>query len=161
MKKLVFTALMLIPASVLAFAKDAKSADQPGKPLMEKILAAWSSGDPTKATPFYDQAAGNIYFDVAPLQYHGFSEYVEGAKQVVGMFQTFKLTVNDDVQVHPSGSWAWATATFKAEGKMVNGNGLSEQGRWTVIWQKKGGKWLVVHEHVSFPWTPPTERRQR
>jgi ketosteroid isomerase-like protein len=23
--------------------------------------------------------------------------------------------------------------------------------RWTVIWQKTGGQWLIVHEHVSAP----------
>jgi ketosteroid isomerase-like protein len=23
--------------------------------------------------------------------------------------------------------------------------------RWTVIWQKEGGQWLIVHEHVSAP----------
>ena len=23
--------------------------------------------------------------------------------------------------------------------------------RWTVIWQKEDGKWLIVHEHVSAP----------
>jgi hypothetical protein len=23
--------------------------------------------------------------------------------------------------------------------------------RWTVIWEKEDGKWVIVHEHVSAP----------
>jgi ketosteroid isomerase-like protein len=23
--------------------------------------------------------------------------------------------------------------------------------RWTVVFEKQGGKWLIVHEHISVP----------
>jgi len=36
---------------------------------------------------------------------------------------------------------------------MTQKSGKQEMGafRWTVVWQKEDGKWLIVHEHVSAP----------
>jgi ketosteroid isomerase-like protein len=98
---------------------------------------------------------------MAPLQYKGWAEYESGLKQVLAGFEYLKLTVHDDAAVHRSGEWAWATATWSGDGKMKNGNKLDLEGRWTVIWQRKSGKWLIVHEHVSVPWSPPSEKRER
>jgi len=45
----------------------------------------------------------------------------------------------------------WAVATLKEEA--VTAAGKHELGtfRWTVIFQKQDGKWLIVHEHTSVP----------
>jgi ketosteroid isomerase-like protein len=34
---------------------------------------------------------------------------------------------------------------------MKDGKGLEADTRQTAIWEKRGGKWLIVHEHVSVP----------
>jgi len=36
---------------------------------------------------------------------------------------------------------------------MTHKNGKVDMGdlRWTVVFEKQGGKWLIVHEHVSMP----------
>jgi ketosteroid isomerase-like protein len=35
----------------------------------------------------------------------------------------------------------------------VKSNGKREMGtwRWTVVFENQGGKWLIVHEHISTP----------
>jgi len=45
----------------------------------------------------------------------------------------------------------WAVATLKEEA--VTATDKHELGtfRWTVIFQKQDGKWLIVHEHTSIP----------
>jgi len=82
-------------------------------------------------------------------------------KQALAMFQSLKFTLHDDAKVHRAGNLAWGTATWSGQGKLKNGNGVGLEGRWTVIWEKKSGNWLVVHEHFSVPWTPEAESRHR
>ena len=71
--------------------------------------------------------------------------------------QTTKWTVNDDAVVHRAGNDAWATATVHTEYVFKNGSRQVMEERWTLIWTKKGGNWLVVHEHFS---APPTDTPQ-
>jgi len=155
--------VLLVLASVLASAQ-AKPGDAPSKQLMAANLAAWSTGGPEAAAPFYDKSPENVYFDIAPVQYKGWTEYQAGVKEVLAGFETFKLTLraDDEPRIHTAGNWAWGTATFTADGKLKNGNAVDLTGRWTVIWQKKAGKWLIVHEHVSAPWGgPEPEKREK
>jgi len=59
--------------------------------------------------------------------------------------------VNDDAELHPAGNYVWGTATIKEE--MVHKDGKIDMSnfRWTMIFEKQGGKWLIVHEHTSVP----------
>jgi ketosteroid isomerase-like protein len=155
-------AVVLLFASASAQPKPAtKGADAPSPVLMTKIIAAWNTGDPANAAPYYDKSPDNVYFDFAPLQYKGWDEYDAGVKRALATFQSLKFTVHDDARVHRAGNTAWGTATWSAQGKLKNGNGVSLEGRWTIIWQRKATHWLVVHEHFSVPWTPEPESRHR
>jgi ketosteroid isomerase-like protein len=154
--------ILLLCASGFAQSKPAtKVTGVPSKALMTKILAAWNTGDPANAAPFYDKTPTNVYFDFAPLQYKGWDEYESGVKQALATFQSLKFDLHDDARVHRDGDAAWGTATWSAQGKLRNGNGVSLEGRWTCIWKKKGPNWLVVHEHFSVPWAPESESRHR
>jgi ketosteroid isomerase-like protein len=153
---------ILLCASAFAQAKTAtKTANVPSPALMSRILAAWSSGNPANAAPFYDKSPADVFYDFAPLQYKGWTDYEAGVKQALGTFEYLKLTLHDDARVHRSGNIAWGTATWSGEGKLKNGNKLVLEGRWTLVWEKKGANWLVVHEHFSVPWTPEPESRHR
>ncbi len=162
MRKSALLAVLMCSFAVNAQLKATWERDNtPGKPLMEKVLKAWTSGDTASAARFYDKAAKNVYFDILPEQYKGIGEYEAGVKQAMEAFQSFQFTLHDDVMVHQSSNLAWATATWTGQGKQKNGNGVGLEGRWTVIWEKKGSKWLIVHEHLSVPWKPEGEMRQR
>jgi ketosteroid isomerase-like protein len=154
--------LLLLCTSLLAQSNPtSKAAEAPGPALMTKILAAWNTGDPANAAPYYDKSPDNVYFDFAPMQYKGWNEYDAGVKQALASFQSLKFTMHDDAKVHHAGNSAWATTTWSAQGKLKNGNGVGLEGRWTVIWEKRGNKWLIVHEHFSVPWVPDSESRHR
>src|SRR5262245_6713570 len=106
---------VLIASVAISHAQAAKGG-VPDKALMQQVLDAWSTLDPSKPARFYSTAAGNVYFDIAPLKYNGWSEYEKGVQQVFAEYSSLKLTVNDDARVHHSGSSAWSTATFHLDG---------------------------------------------
>jgi hemoglobin len=123
--------------------------------MMRKTLDAWETLDPANAAPFYDQSADNVYFDTAPLKYTGFAEYAEGVKNNFPDLASVKFTLGDDVRIHPSGNLTWATATLHFDLATKSGTRMPLEARWTLIWERRGAKWLIVHEHVSAPLPVP------
>jgi ketosteroid isomerase-like protein len=61
------------------------------------------------------------------------------------------LTAKDDLKVNRRGNVAWTTVTGHLSAKMKDGKAMELDIRHTAIWEKRGGKWLIVHEHVSAP----------
>jgi ketosteroid isomerase-like protein len=70
---------------------------------------------------------------------------------VLADYKQAKFTVNEDAELHPAANYLWGTATVKQE--MTRKTGKVEMGnfRWTVVFERQGGKWPIVHEHVSVP----------
>jgi ketosteroid isomerase-like protein len=125
---------------------------------LEKLYAAWSDLDPAKTAPFYAKDPNLTFFDVAPMKYNGWAEYAAGVPEAFAAYRSGKFTLNDDLGLHRQGNWAWVTATWRAE--LTKKDGGSEEhleGRYSVILEKRGNKWLIVHEHMSVPLgTAPT-----
>lgn len=131
-------------------AKKSSAGPAPDKAYLQKIWDGWSTLDPANTAKFY--ATGpNTFFDIAPLKYNSWEEYEKGVKGVLAGYKSAKFTVNDDASIHPQGDVVWATATLKEE--MTSKAGKVDMGnfRWTVVFENKDGKWLIVHEHVSAP----------
>ncbi len=152
MNRRIFAPLLCILTLVLAVgsADAANSAGVPDKALMQKIWSGWATLNPANVEQYY--AAGpNTFSDIAPLKYSSWEEYRSGVGGVLANYQSATCTVNDDAQIHNAGKVVWGTATVNYE--MVQKSGKHETGafRWTVVWEKRGGKWLIVHEHVSEP----------
>jgi ketosteroid isomerase-like protein len=45
----------------------------------------------------------------------------------------------------------WATATIAQKALLKDGSKDNATLRWTVVFEKQNGRWLIVHEHVSRP----------
>jgi ketosteroid isomerase-like protein len=128
--------------------KMAPSGPAPDKALMQKIWDAWATLDPANAAPYYAEGP-HVFYDLAPLKYNSWSEYEAGAKNLLANYKSVKLTVNDDAAVHPHGDLVWGTATVKEDAMRKSGKREMATFRWTVVWEKQEGKWLIVHEHIS------------
>jgi ketosteroid isomerase-like protein len=131
-------------------AKKSSAGAAPDSAYMQKIWDGWATLDPAQVAKFY--AVGpHTFFDIAPLEYASWDAYEKGAKDVLSGYKSAKFTVNDDAAIHPHGDLVWGTATVKEE--MTTKGGKVEMGnfRWTVVWENQGGRWLIVHEHVSAP----------
>ena len=130
----------------------------PDRKLMQQIMDAWATMDPGAAAKYYDQSPDDTFFDDAGgVKFVGWPAYEAGIRKVLVSEQTTKWTVNDDAVVHRAGNDAWGTATVHTEYVFKNGSRQVMEERWTLIWTKKGGNWLVVHEHFS---APPTDTPQ-
>ena len=155
MRPLAVLSTLLVLASLLSFAQTKKAAAKssspaPDKALLQKIWDGWSTLDVSKVTDFY--ASGpHTFFDIAPLKYSSWDEYQKNVVNVLAGFKSAKFTVNDDAELHPAGAYTWATATVKEDATMKSGKREMSNFRWTVVFEKQGGKWLIVHEHVSAP----------
>jgi ketosteroid isomerase-like protein len=154
-KRIGFVCLAVVLWSSLTLAQGkkggAKSAGGgPDKAHLQKIWDAWSTLDPANPAQFY--ASGpHVFFDLAPLKYANWEEYQKGVVAVLADFKTAKLTVNDDAEIHAAGPIYWATATVKEDATMKSGKREMGNFRWTVVFEKENGKWLIVHEHISVP----------
>ena len=151
--KLIFAAALLACLmSPVAFGQPAnKNNDGEFKTLIDRYFVAWSSLNPDNAAPLYAKNPDLVFYDIAPLKYTGWAEYDKGVRNVLGGFESLKLTPNHDLKVTRRGNVAWTTLTFHLSAKQKGGGQMEMDGRHTAIWERRGGKWLIVHEHFSAP----------
>jgi ketosteroid isomerase-like protein len=154
MKRSFTLALCILTLTLSTFAQKASKktsdSDTPDKALMQKIWDGWATLDPANVAQFY-APGDHTFFDITPLKYNSWDEYQKTVAGVLAGYKAAALTVNDDAQVHNDGQVVWGTATIKTD--MTEKTGKRDMGafRWTVIWERVDGKWLIVHEHVSEP----------
>jgi len=153
MRKRYLPLIALLTFSLFAAAESHKKASAgpaPDKAYMQKVLNGWSTLNPADAAKFYAAGPGT-FFDVAPLKYASWEEYEAGVRKILINYQSIKFTLNDDAVVHAQGDCAWGTTTVKEDALLKNGKHELATLRWTVIWEKREGKWLIVHDHTSEP----------
>ena len=121
------------------------------KGLIQRYWQAWSSLNPDNAAPLYAKDADVVFFDVSPLKYTGWEEYKAGVTKFFATAASANFAANDDLKVTRHGDIAWTTSTIHGTINQKSGETMQFTGRHTAIWEKRGGKWIIVHEHVSAP----------
>ncbi len=154
-RKLLIAAILVLAVSMSAESQpkptQRSSSAVPHKALMQEIIDAWGTLDPSNAAKYYDKSPENVFYDDAGgLKLVGWQTYSETIRKVMRGLQSAKWTVNDDAAVHRVGNLAWGAATVHTQMLYKNGKSETMDERWTLIWTKKGTNWLVVHEHFSF-----------
>ena len=123
----------------------------PDKAYLQRIWSGWDTLDASHQTQFYAQGP-HVFFDEAPLKYDSWDQFESGVAKILTSIQSATFTVNDDAQIHPAGSNVmWATATISQNALLKDGSRDKATLRWTVVFVKQNGRWLIVHEHVSRP----------
>ena len=125
------------------------------KALIQESLDAWSTMDMNKIAPYYSKAPENIFFDIAPMQYKGWEDWAKGVQNLFADYKSFKFSLANEPTIHNQGNWAWSTELWHVDAVHKDGKTETIDGRDTAIWQKQGGKWLIVHEHDSVPLSMP------
>jgi ketosteroid isomerase-like protein len=162
MKRLVLLALAICIAvcsfgfgfAEKTFAQGTKKASPAGgavdKAYLQKIWDGWSTLDAAGQKQFYAQGP-HVFFDVSPLKYGSWDQYQSTVSKELADYKAARFTVNDDAQIHKSGDAYWITATVASDMTQKSGKREMATFRWTAIFEKQDGKWLIVHEHVSEP----------
>ena len=120
------------------------------KAYLQKIWDGWAALDASKQKQYYAQGP-HVFFDIAPLKYASWDEYEAGVTKELSDYKAANFTVNDDLQIHKAGDAYWVTSTIGSDMTHKSGKRDMGQFRWTAVLEKKDGKWLIVHEHVSEP----------
>jgi ketosteroid isomerase-like protein len=135
-----------------ARAQQAASEESTFQKLTDDYCAAWSTGNADAPAKFYAKDDGLVFYDVAPFSYHGWKEYHDGVqKNFLDEAAEIKLTAGKDLKVHRRGMVVWTTVTMHLHDKAKDGKVTEADLRYTGIWERRGGKWLLVHEHTSAP----------
>ena len=120
------------------------------KAYLQKIWDGWATLDAAGQKQYYAQGP-HVFFDTAPLKYGSWDEYQSTVSKELGDYKAARFTVNDDEQIHKSGDAYWITATVASDLTQKSGKREMATYRWTAVFEKQDGKWLIVHEHVSGP----------
>ena len=129
---------------------DASTGATVDKAYLQKIWDGWSTLNPANQAQFYAKGP-HVFFDIAPVKYDNWDEYLAGVTKVLSGFKAATFKVNDDAQFHKTGDSVWITSTVAADMTEQSGKRDLSTMRWTAVFQKQDGKWLIVHEHVSEP----------
>lgn len=128
------------------------------RPLVDEYFAAWRAMDVDRAGKLYAKDADILYFDGAPLKYSGWAEYAKGARAGFAALRAVEIGPSTDLVIHRSGNVAWSTGTMWMTVVPNQGDSTRLNVRSTIIWEKRGGRWLIVHEHLSAPFQPPPKK---
>jgi len=147
--------LLLFVFGTPIYSQTAKSRSAPESPpdkaRLEQVLAAWESMDISKPAAFYAKDADLAFYDITPRKYNNWAEYEKGVIESNKKIKSVTFKLGDDVRLHYQGNLVWATATVDGEVANKDGSRFKIDGRWTTIWEKRGDKWMIVHDHFSMP----------
>lgn len=133
------------------------SDEQAIRRLYDEFSAAILAKDIDKVMSFYAKDERLVFFDgFVPRQYTGQSSYRKSYQEFFKLFPgkaTSRIDVN---RVIVSGPFAAAYGTDRWVVTGIDGKPVEMVFRFTNVFQKVRGKWLAVHEHLSFPADPVT-----
>jgi ketosteroid isomerase-like protein len=133
------------PASVIR----AETVEDGMRQLSLSILAAYERRDTAALKSFYAKQPDALFFWERKMQY-SWEQINSTMDDLVRFVAKIKLTTGE-FRAGGSGDTGWFAATFHADRVTPDGKQFSSDGRWTVVAQRINGRWLIVHEHTSFP----------
>ena len=140
-------------AQTKAPAGKAASADAAFKKMIETYYTDWSQLSTDVPAKYYAKDADLIFYDIAPMKYNGWQAYHDGVqKYFFDTATSARLVPNmNDLKVTIRGNVAWTTVTFHLSSALKAGGSTELDARHTAIWERRNGRWLIVHEHISVP----------
>jgi ketosteroid isomerase-like protein len=141
-------ALCALPAASGAAAGDVAAITA----LEARFAAAFNAGNVDAIMKVYAPGQGLVVFDVVPpRQYVGAAAY---RKDWQNFFATLKgppkFTISD-LYVAADRNLAYSHSIQRVSGTGTDGKPVDLTVRVTDVYRKIGGRWLIVHEHVSVP----------
>ena len=152
-----FIAATILPAGIISCnEKYSASADEAAiKTMYTEFSDAVAAKDLNRIMSFYAPGDELLAFDAfPPREYKGADAY---RKDYEGFFAAFPNPVKSqisDLNIHLAGNMAYSTCFD--EWTITDSANQSTQMlfRCTDVLEKKNDKWLIVHEHLSFPVDP-------
>lgn len=118
--------------------------------LVREFWSAWNTRNYETAARFYAKTPELVVF--LPWRKEGFTgwdAFKQFANEVMQNMQIVQFTPYEDVHVFQFDDIAVAAGTFGVMMRDKSGTTTQGDARYTLIWEKHNGDWLIVHEHLS------------
>ncbi|MGD8320455.1 MAG: nuclear transport factor 2 family protein [Gemmatimonadota bacterium] len=160
--RLLFFAALL--ASFLPFrgiaaqsAEDLRSAEEI-RALFDAFNAAWERRDSAFIRRYYAHDTSGVFFFER--------RQLEGWPQVDTLYDNMFASaargqvhsLYDVLDVRARGDVGWLAADFRLEVVEPSGETTVDEGRQSVVFERRDGRWVVVHRHTSFQAPPGPQR---
>jgi uncharacterized protein (TIGR02246 family) len=124
---------------------------------IDEWVKAVRAKDLNKVMAYYSPDV--VTFDaVPPLQSRGPATYRKNWDECFAMFPGPIGYEHRDLQITAGDELAFAHALGRMTGTTTKGEQVDMAFRVTACYRKIGDKWVVVHEHVSAPFDPKTNK---
>ena len=137
----------------LALDTNAVAKDNPREQIenLEKgLIDAGNNVDVAKIMTFYDPSDELLVFDIVPpREYRGAAAWRKHIEDLAPDFNGKTELI--DLKVNADGNLAFASSIQHFTGKAKDGTPIDLTTRVTDCLQKKQGKWVIVHQHISAP----------
>lgn len=130
----------------------------------DEYFAAWNAAFPTNLDAparFYAPDPGLVAYDPSPTRE---GPVVDGPIGWAGLREHFGRSIfpslsgfnfnfapEDDLRVWRSGDVAWASLIWRVAAQTRDGRRQQTDGRQTNVFERRDGRWVIVHEHASVP----------
>lgn len=154
---LVFPAVAVILGTAASRPPAKPDAEQAVRQIYDRFAAAIKAKDLDGVMAMYTRDENAVYFDAfTPRQYVGYTAYRKDYEEFFKSFPGPSSSEIYDLHVVSSGDLAYASSIDKWVVTGADKKRITMVFRSTDVFQKINGKWLVIHEHLSFPVDPLT-----
>lgn len=153
--------LSLVLAGPAAAQKKKKKDDTPPPPpsntvpdeqkidfVIGQMIGAWQVGDTTLMHKFYADDVSVVAGTWTPPAI-GWTNYLAAYQMQRARLQQARMDrSNTLIRVAPGGLFAWACYQWEFSA-LVDGAPSAAEGQTTLVFEKRGDDWLIVHNHTS------------
>ena len=131
----------------------AKSGDEAAiRTLEQNFRDAVRAKDVDKIMENYEHGQKLVVFDVVPpREYVGWDAYKKDWQDFLSTFNGQVSFDIDGLEITAAATLAYGYSFQHVAGKATDGQPIDIVVRVTDVYRKTGGKWLIVHEHISVP----------
>lgn len=142
----------------IALRADAQSNDERAiRALNQRFGAAVNARDLNKIMSVYIADESLFVFDVVPpRQYVGAEAYRKDFEEFLGLFPGPIKFMASDLSITAAGTLGYSHRIDTWNVTDKKGKPVKLVFRVTDVYRKINGRWLIVHEHVSWPVDPDT-----
>lgn len=164
MKARLFAAAILFAAVGLIGARSYGAASPTSdereiRKIYDRFSAAIKAKDLNGVMAMYTRDEHAVYFDAfVPRQYIGYTAYRKDYAEFFKLFPGPSSSAIYDLHVAASGDLAYASSIDRWVVTGADKKPVEMIFRSTDVFRKVKGKWLVIHEHLSFPVDPVTSQ---
>lgn len=119
---------------------------------VQRLIAAVNAKDINGIMAYYTPDESLIVFDaLPPRQYVGAAAFRKNWEGFLAAYPTALQAEVSDWKTEVDRNLAYGHGFFRTNGPGPDGKPLDLTFRITDVYKKTNGKWLVMHEHISWP----------